>query len=321
MKELYTLLTAVVITASAFAQSPEKMSYQAVIRNTGNALVANQAVGMQISIIQENVSGNAVYVETQTPTTNSNGLVSIEIGTGDIVIGVFSSIDWSSGPYFIKMETDPTGGTNYSITGTSQLLSVPYALYAKTAENVSNDAVDDADADPNNELQAISRTGTTVSLTNGGTFEDSVGVYTAGEGINITNNVISVAYPTYSIGLWPELGGYVFRISPDGKHGLVVESQDQSVKIDWYTARDVIVAPENHSADGQQFVDWRLPNKYELNEIYLQKTAIGNFLADFYWTSTESGTSTAWCQFMDNGFQYSHTTEYNNAYVRAVRAF
>jgi hypothetical protein len=90
---------------------------------------------MQISILKGSTDGNPVYAETQTPTSNSNGLVSVEIGSGTIVSGDFSAIDWSVDTYFIKTEIDPTGGTDYSITGISQLLSVPYALYAKTAGN------------------------------------------------------------------------------------------------------------------------------------------------------------------------------------------
>ena len=136
MKKLYTLLTALLFTAIAFAQAPSKMSYQAVVRDASNALVTNQAVGMQISILQGSVSGSPVYVETQSPTTNLNGLVSIEIGSGNIVSGAFSAIDWSSGLYFIKTETDPTGGTNYTISGTSQLMSVPYAFHANTADSL-----------------------------------------------------------------------------------------------------------------------------------------------------------------------------------------
>lgn len=137
MKKLFAVLTAVFLTATLWAQSPEKMSYQAVIRNSSNALVTNQAVGMQISILQGSAGGTAVYVETQTPTTNAKGLVSIEIGAGTIVSGNFATIDWANDSYFIKTETDPAGGTSYSITGTSQLLSVPYALHSKTAETVT----------------------------------------------------------------------------------------------------------------------------------------------------------------------------------------
>jgi hypothetical protein len=133
MKKLYTILAALLLTAIAFAQAPEKMSYQAVVRDSGDALVTSQPVGMQISILQTTAIGTAVYVETQTPTTNVNGLVSLEIGTGIVVSGDFTTIDWSTDSYFIKTETDPAGGTTYTITGTSQLMSVPFALYAKTS--------------------------------------------------------------------------------------------------------------------------------------------------------------------------------------------
>jgi uncharacterized protein (TIGR02145 family) len=137
MRKVFTILAAVLLTASVFAQSPDKMSYQAVIRNASNDLITDTQIGIQISILQGSESGTAVYVETQTPTTNANGLVSIEIGTGTVESGNFTAIDWTAGPYFIKSETDPAGGTSYSITGTSQLLSVPYALHAKTAESVT----------------------------------------------------------------------------------------------------------------------------------------------------------------------------------------
>ncbi|HPE58561.1 MAG TPA: hypothetical protein PK904_19300, partial [Bacteroidales bacterium] len=142
MKHIFTfLLTALfagnmLLPGKADAQAPEKMSYQAVIRNSSNQLVTNQQIAMQISIIQGSADGKTVYSETQEPTTNANGLVSIEIGTGTATSD-FSTINWANGPFFIKTETDPEGGTNYSITSTSQLLSVPYALHAKTAETFS----------------------------------------------------------------------------------------------------------------------------------------------------------------------------------------
>lgn len=130
MKKIITLLTFTLFTIGVTAQAPQKMSYQAVIRNAANTLVTNQLVGMKISVLQGTSTGTAVYVETQTATTNANGLVSLEIGSGAVVSGTFSGINWSTGSYFIKTETDPTGGTSYTINGTSQLLSVPYALFS-----------------------------------------------------------------------------------------------------------------------------------------------------------------------------------------------
>ncbi|MBN2347350.1 MAG: fibrobacter succinogenes major paralogous domain-containing protein [Bacteroidales bacterium] len=143
MKKIYTLIAiALFATGIIIAQSPEKMSYQAVIRNTSNQLVTNQLVGMQLSILQGTAIGTEVYVETQTPTTNINGLVSIEIGSGTVLSGNFSTIDWTNGPYYIKTETDPAGGSTYTITGSSQLLSVPYALHAKSAETVTGTIIE-----------------------------------------------------------------------------------------------------------------------------------------------------------------------------------
>src|SRR5574344_1066069 len=147
MKKIITICAALIMTASVFAQSPEKMSYQAVICNSSEALVTNTTVGMQISILQGSASGTAVYVETQSPTTNANGLISIKIGDGTVQSGDFTNIEWANGPYFIKTETDPAGGTDYTITGTSQLLSVPYALHAKTAETVTGTVTETALSD------------------------------------------------------------------------------------------------------------------------------------------------------------------------------
>ncbi len=112
------------------AQAPQKMSFQAVIRNASNAVVSRSNVGIRISILQGSTTGTIVYAETQTATTNFNGLISLQIGTGTLVTGNFSLIDWAKGPYFIKTETDPNGGTDYAIVGSSELLSVPYALFA-----------------------------------------------------------------------------------------------------------------------------------------------------------------------------------------------
>ena len=100
-------------------------------------MIANQPIGLRISILHGAVNGVKVYQEifNPNPVTNANGLVTAEIGSGTPTLGTFSSINWANGPYFIKTETDTTGGTNYTITGTTRLLSVPYALHAKTAES------------------------------------------------------------------------------------------------------------------------------------------------------------------------------------------
>ena len=128
-----------ILPLSLSAQAPEKMSYQSVIRDANNALVTNQSIGMQISILAGSVSGSSVYTETHTALSNANGLVTIEIGDGAVISGSFNTIDWANGPFFVKTEVDPLGGANYTITGVSQLLSVPYALHAKTADALQLD--------------------------------------------------------------------------------------------------------------------------------------------------------------------------------------
>ncbi len=139
MNKILLILLTIFITAGVLAQVPEKMSYQAVVRNGKNELIANRQIGLRISIIQGFVNDPAVYQEVfhPNPVTNANGLFTAEIGSGTPILGAFSSIDWANGPYFIQSEIDTTGGTNYTITGTTQLLSVPYALHAKTAETLS----------------------------------------------------------------------------------------------------------------------------------------------------------------------------------------
>jgi len=129
------LLTVGIMLGSflAYAQVPEKMSYQAIMRNGSGQILSNQAIAVRVSVLQGSPAGAAVYSERLTGNTNVNGLVTLEIGAGTVLTGTFNTINWSTGNYYLKTETDPAGGTNYTIAGTSQLLSVPYAMYAKSA--------------------------------------------------------------------------------------------------------------------------------------------------------------------------------------------
>ena len=140
---------------TVFAQAPQKMSYQAVIRNTSGNLIVDTPVGIKIAILQGSTSGTEVFSETHNPTTSSNGLASIEIGAGSPITGTFATINWGLGPFFIKTETDPTGGTNYTISGTSQLLSVPYALYAEKTKFQGRNSIYIQDNISNAQAQAI----------------------------------------------------------------------------------------------------------------------------------------------------------------------
>ena len=203
MRKLFSILAAVLLTATMWAQNtPQKISYQAVIRDASNNLVTNHAVGMQISILKGSTSGIVVYTETQTATTNSNGLVSIEIGGGT----GFDTINWAKGSYFIKTETDPTGGTNYTITGISQLLSVPYALHAKTADNGFSGNFNDLSNKPalfDGQYSSLQGTPSFATIATSGNYNDLLNLPTLFNGNfnNLTNK------PTLFSGAYADLTG------------------------------------------------------------------------------------------------------------------
>ena len=334
MKKLILSLVAIAtIAITCFGQAPEGFKYQAVVRDAGNTILNNQAVGIRMTIQQGAVGGTTVYQEIFAPTTNGYGLVNLEIGNGTVVSGTFAAIEWANGPYFIETAVDVTGGTSYTVMGTSQLMSVPYALYAKTSGNGQGPVGPQGDPGVQGPIGAVGPQGP-IGLTGatgpqGPAGNDGQGgVTTAGSGINVTGAgtvaspyVVSSTEPTYTIGLWPELGGYVFWVSANGKHGLVAETQDQGTATIWYEAQNLISNPSNHSVNGQKFRDWRLPTKYELNEMYLQQLAVGGFAFNFfYWSSTEYDSLNACIQIFFNGVQFDNNKGYPGA-VRSVRAF
>ncbi len=152
MNIIITILVAVLLSTSLWSQAPQSFSYQAVVRGAKNELLVNKPVGMRLSLLQGSEKGKAVYEETQFVNTNENGLISIAIGAGFSYDQKFTNIDWINGPYFLKTETDPTGGDNFTIISISQLLSVPYALTS------------------NNGISRVSVTGDSLVLTNGKTI-------------------------------------------------------------------------------------------------------------------------------------------------------
>ncbi|MDC0338506.1 DUF1566 domain-containing protein [Flavobacteriales bacterium] len=338
MKRIILSLVAIAtISLSSFGQAPEGFKYQAVVRDAGNLILNNQAVGMQLTIQQGSIGGPAVYTETFSPTSNAYGLVNIEIGSGNTTDD-FSTIDWSAGPYFIETAMDVTGGTTYVVMGTSQFMSVPYALYAKTSGNGQGPAGADGATGPAGADGATGPAGadgaTGPAGADGATgpagADGQGGVTTAGTNVTITGtgtvgdpyvvNATGGGSPTYTIGLWPELGGYVFWLSADGKHGLVAETQDQGLST-WYEAQNLISNPSNHSVNGQKFRDWRLPTKHELNEMYVQEGSIGGFAFNDYWSSTEFDYDDAWLQFFFSGNQNGNNKASSSNLVRSVRAF
>jgi uncharacterized protein (TIGR02145 family) len=119
------------------AQLPNKINFQSILRNTNGEVVSNKSVSLKISILSGSINGSLVYSETHTKTTDASGLISLQIGNGTLLSGVFVSISWGDFPHFIKLEADFSGGSNYVVLGTQELMSVPYALYASKTDTSS----------------------------------------------------------------------------------------------------------------------------------------------------------------------------------------
>jgi uncharacterized protein (TIGR02145 family) len=168
----------------SFGQSPDAFSYQAVVRNSSGDILPGQDVSFRIHILKGNMTGPSVLTEIHSSTTNTFGLVSLEIGSGDNISGDISSIDWGADRYYLSVELDPEGGTSFLEMGTTQLVSVPYSLFSSASGHAgyadsaayaegaayadSAGKVNDADADPLNEIQLLSSSNDTIYLSQGG---------------------------------------------------------------------------------------------------------------------------------------------------------
>ena len=146
------------------AQSPHIFSYQSVIRDSDNNLVTNTQIGVLLSILKNAPTGEVVFAQEMSAETNEHGLLTLHIGEGSN-IDQLSDVDWGNGTYYLKADMDLTGGRNHTLTVINQMLSVPYALYALKAGSV-----DDADSDPQNEIQELSIDGSILSLSGAGSI-------------------------------------------------------------------------------------------------------------------------------------------------------
>lgn len=194
MRLLYTALFCL-FGLVLFAQSPQKFNYQAIARDITGQPAANRNIAIQFTILETSINGSVRYAETHSVTSNDFGLINVTIGDGTPVLGTFSNIDWGADSHFLRVDMDVNGGTNYITVSTTQLMAVPYALYADKAghyDETDGDTTNEIqhltkngnslslsknggsvllnDEDPTNELQQMTKNGRQVSLTNGGSF-------------------------------------------------------------------------------------------------------------------------------------------------------
>lgn len=323
MKFKLTLLVILLSSISIYSQTPEKMSFQAVIRNGSGDLVSNSSVGMRISILKSSNTGSVVYSETHLVTSNANGLVTLQVGDGTVVSGSFTTIDWAADTYFIKHETDIQGGTNYTIEGTSQFLSVPYALNAKKAENVFSGDY--------NDLTNTPKIDNVVTYEVGDVAQGGI-VFWVDE---TKQHGLVVAKTNQTAAKW---GAFEYtQARGDGlysgqNNSLIAmifnfDAASDKSSPELFAARSCLQLKitENNITYG----DWYLPSKYELNLLYQNKAAINAaatanggqaLLEDAYWSSTEISDNNAWGLGFDTGQEAQILKSFANN-IRAIRAF
>jgi hypothetical protein len=184
MKKIYSIIASLLIVANLLAQAPQSFKYQAVLRDGSGNIKVNTSASIGISILQTSASGTVVYSETQSATTNAYGIVNLNLGSGTVVTGTFAGIDWSAGPYFVKISVDGNE------MGTTQLLSVPYALYATKAANGFSGNYNDLTNKPTipaGTVTSVALSGGTTGLTTSGGPVTTDGTITLGGTLAVAN--------------------------------------------------------------------------------------------------------------------------------------
>lgn len=191
MKKLsFTLCLVMVLTITAIAQPPQAFTYQAVVRDNTGAILQLTTVGIRINIHDEVAGGTIIYQENFTEMTNQFGLVNLEIGTGTATIGTFLEIDWGTNSKFMEVEIDQSGGTAYVSMGTSEIISVPYALYCEGTGKVESPGLvkiaADTDKDGDGQIEFGTADTTRMTITSDGRVgigtDDPDGIFQVGTG-------------------------------------------------------------------------------------------------------------------------------------------
>ena len=315
-RALSILVFFLLLAFTATAQAPQAFKYQAVVRNATGQVLANQNVGLKIDLIQF----NTVYSETHAVTTNAFGLVNLNVGRGTAQFGQFNMIHWEQQPIFIQLSLDATGGSNYEIMGFSELLSVPYALYAANAAGSSSLPTDAQTGDivyyDGTAWQRLpaGAAGTLLTMgADGKPFWKLPPQLDSLLKVTMTNGDVIYVSPTSNNPgvIWSYLGN--ITALPDITM-LTVANMDFSGETN--TAAIVTQMGTNNGAlyaakvcadlVAYGFDDWYLPAAGELHEIYLKLGHVvnggsGQIITGAYWSSTEYNCCIGWGQSFASG--------------------
>jgi hypothetical protein len=309
MKKLFTLL-AIAITLITTAQAPQGFNYQATVRNSSGALITNQNVLFKFNIMLNSQTSLPVYSENHQAPTDDLGQVNLVIGTGTPTTGTFAGINWGSGSYFLGIELNT--GSGYVAMGTTQLLSVPYALHANTA---------------------TSTTGSTGGFTHyiGELFGGGIIVSVWKDAQGIERGLIA-SLTNLSTGIqWTTPAFQQIEIGPTARSPRDGLANTNAI-VAQAGAGTTYAAGLCKAYNAGGFNDWYLPAAWELNQCYNAAMIVNellgntngfqfsNFNSSYYWSSTENDNNLAWYQDFVYG-DTSASVKPNDFAVRAVRRF
>jgi hypothetical protein len=310
MKKILTLLLLAVATITVNAQTPpEAFSYSAVARDANSNPIANTTIGIQISLRQGSPLGTIVYQENHFVNTDQFGLFNLTVGGGSVQTGAMASIDWTATNYYLQVGMDANGGTNFLNMGSTQLLSVPYALYAKSAGSVSGGGSGTFTHYIGEEFEGgvIFHLWFDANGVERGLIVDKTDLSTA----QVWSNVDQAEIGASAQSTWDGLGNSNAIVGQAG-----------------HTSSAAALCL-NSTNGGQS--DWYLPSIDELSLLWHSRFNVNKSLSTIggatvlpnsaiYWSSTEFASFLAWgFSFFNGGAgNYGKT---NTHYVRAVRAF
>lgn len=304
--KIFFIAVVLFVANTIFGQVPQGTNYQAIARNPSGAPLQNRQINVRFSIHQGSSSGSIVYQETDTSSTNQFGQFTTIIGNGIATVGTFANINWATGNKYLEVELDPNGGQSFSDMGNSELMSVPYALYAQTAGGGNNTGFSHY-----------------IGQLYGGGIVVAVWKDTSGAEHGLVASLIDVAMQVP----WSDVNTLVGAPAESGIDGA---GNTAAIIAQAGQTSSAALACKNYNGGG--YSDWYLPSIMELNQCCISAFIVNQVLGSNgfqvlsnynYWSSTEYSNNTVWYQYIPNPYDtnppLNAKTILNN--VRAVRKY